>query len=218
MSTFHTIQLDYLPTQSQLDELSAIATEHDLWLFYDEMYYGLVHSGTPAIPSAADVYKKVVVLSGLSKTYGLPGLRTGWLVVKDEALRDNVMNWKFYTSICPPAPSEFLAMAAWKVRDQLRDKNIAQIEHNLQLVEAFFARWPGMFAWKRPLAGSTALVKMNVPSMTALSTKLANEAGVLIHPATTLGGDDQHMRIGLGRAAFGESLAHFEAYLKETVK
>ena len=204
----------YLPTKGQLDELVAIAAEHDLWLFYDEMYYGLVHSGTPAIPSAADVSEKVVVLSGLSKTYGLPGLRTGWLVIKDEALRENVMNWKFYTSICPPAPSEFLAMAAWKVRDQLRVKNIAQIEHNLQLVEAFFARWPGLFAWKRPLAGSTALVKMNVPSITALSTKLANEAGVLIHPATTLGGDDQHMRIGLGRAAFGEALSKFEAYLK----
>ena len=128
----------YLPTKAQLDELVAIAAEHDLWLFYDEMYYGLVHSGTPAIPSAVDVYKKGVVLSGLSKTYGLPGLRTGWLVIQDEALRDNVMNWKFYTSICPPAPSEFLAMAAWKVRDQLRDKNIAQIEHNLTLVEAFF--------------------------------------------------------------------------------
>ncbi len=204
----------YLPTTDQLHELAAIVKQHDLWFFYDEMYYGLVHSGTPAIPSAADVSKRAVVLSGLSKTYGLPGLRTGWLIIQDEALRHNVMNWKFYTSICPPAPSEFLAMVAWKVRDQLRDKNIAQIEHNLTLVEAFFERWPGLFEWKRPLAGSTALVKMNVPSVTALSAQLAAEAGVLIHPATTLGSDDRHMRIGLGRAAFGEALQKFEAYLK----
>ncbi|KAA3656176.1 MAG: pyridoxal phosphate-dependent aminotransferase [Chloroflexi bacterium] len=204
----------YLPTTDHLHELAAIVEEHDLWLFYDEMYYGLVHSGTPTIPSAADVSKKAVVLSGLSKTYGLPGLRTGWLIIQDEALRQNVMNWKFYTSICPPAPSELLALVAWQVRDQLRDKNIALIEHNLALVEAFCLRWPGLFAWKRPLAGSTALVKMNVPSVTALSKQLADEAGVLIHPATTLGSDDQHMRIGLGRAAFGEALQKFEAYLK----
>ena len=142
----------YLPTSDQLHELAAIVEQHDLWLFYDEMYYGLVHSGTPTIPSAADVSKKAVVLSGLSKTYGLPGLRTGWLIIQDEALRNNVMNWKFYTSIYPPAPSEFLALVAWRVRDQLREKNIAQIEHNLTLVEAFFERWTGLFAWKRPFS------------------------------------------------------------------
>lgn len=207
----------YLPTASQLNQLASVAEQHGIWLFYDEMYYGLVHSGTPAIPTAADITRRAVVLSGLSKTYGLPGLRTGWLVIQDEALRQNVMNWKFYTSICPPAPSEFLAMAAWQVREQLRQKNIAQIERNLALAEAFFARWPELFAWKRPLAGSVSLVKMNVPSVTAFATQMAEEAGVLIHPATTLGGDDQHMRMGFGRAAFGEALKQFEAYLQNNI-
>lgn len=205
----------YLPTLDQLYQLIALAEEHDLWLFCDEMYYGLVHSGTPAIPSAADVIKRTIVLSGLSKTYGLPGLRTGWLVVEDEALRQNIMNWKFYTSICPPAPSLFLALAAWRVRDLLRDRNIAIIEHNLKLVESFFKRWPGLFTWRRPLAGSTALVGMDVPSVMALATQVAKEAGVLIHPATTLGSDDQHMRLGFGRVAFGQALEVFESYLKE---
>jgi aspartate/methionine/tyrosine aminotransferase len=205
----------YLPTPEQLDALVKVAAQHDLWLFYDEMYHGLVHSGTLPIPSAADLSERAVVLSGLSKTYGLPGLRTGWLVIQDEALRQNVMNWKFYTSICPPAPSEFLALAAWRVREQLRQKNIAQIEHNLALVEQFFARWPELFVWKRPLAGSVALVKMNVPSVTQFATQMAAEAGILIHPATTLGSDDQHMRLGFGRKGFGEALRHFEAYLRQ---
>jgi aspartate/methionine/tyrosine aminotransferase len=177
------------------------------------MYYGLVHSGTPPIPSAVDVTSRAVVLSGLSKTYGLPGLRTGWLVIQDEGLRQNVVNWKFYTSICPPAPSEFLAMAAWQVRDQLRVRNIARIERNLDLAESFFNRWPALFTWRRPLAGSTALVGMHVPSVTAYAAQLAEEAGVLIHPATTLGFDDHHMRMGFGRRGFGEALERFEAYL-----
>ncbi|MCP4419011.1 MAG: pyridoxal phosphate-dependent aminotransferase [Chloroflexi bacterium] len=205
----------YLPTLSQLNRLVSFVEQHNLWLFYDEMYHGLVHSGTPAIPSAADVCQRSVVLSGLSKTYGLPGLRTGWLVIQDEELRQNVMNWKYYTSICPPVPSEFLALAAWQVREQLRQKNIAQIEHNLTLAEAFFFRWPDLFEWKRPLAGSVALVKMNVPSVSQLVAPLAKEAGVLIHPATTLGSDDQHMRMGFGRAAFGNALQKFEAYLQQ---
>jgi aspartate/methionine/tyrosine aminotransferase len=203
----------YLPTKDKFHQFIEIVEQNDLLLFCDEMYFGLVHSGTPAIDSAVDIFDKAVVLSGLSKTYGLPGLRTGWLIIKDEQLRGEIVNWKFYTSICASAPSEFLALVAWKVRDQLRDRSIAQIEHNLKLVEAFFQRWPDLFTWRRPMAASVALVGMNVPSVTDFSTKMAEEAGVLIHPATTLDFDDQHTRMGFGRAAFGTALEKFEGYL-----
>ena len=204
----------YLPTQSQLKELSELVESHHLILLCDEMYFGLVHSGTPEISSAADLTGNAIVLSGLSKTYGLPGLRTGWLVIQDENLRQEIVNWKFYTSLCPPAPSEFLAMAAWKVRDQLKARSIAQIEANLRLADAFFQRWPALFTWRRPMAGSTALVGMHVPSVTDYAAQLAQKAGVLIQPAVTLGTDDQHMRMGFGRAGFGAALERFEAYLE----
>ena len=203
----------YLPTQDQLNLLAEIAAQNDLILFCDEMYFGLVHSGTPAVRSAVELTKNALVLSGLSKSYGLPGLRTGWLIVQEEELRKNIINWKFYTSICPPAPSEFLAMAAWKVRDQLRDRSIAQIEKNLRLADPFFRRWMDLFTWRKPMAGSTGLVGMQVPSVTAFAAELAEKAGVLIHPAATLGADDQHMRMGFGRKAFGEALGKFEDYL-----
>ena len=204
----------YLPIQDQLNELAHIVEQNELILFCDEMYFDLVHSGTPPISSAADVTKNSLVLSGLSKTHGLPGLRTGWLVIQDEALRENIINWKFYTSICASAPSEFLALAAWKMRHQLRDRSIAQIEHNLGLAESFFDRWPELFTWRKPMSGSVALVGMNVPSITDFAAELAEKAGVLILPATTLGANDQHMRMGFGRAAFGEALEKFETYLK----
>jgi len=207
----------YLPTQDQLLELAHIVEQKELILFCDEMYFGLIHSGTPQISSAVDVTKNALVLSGLSKTYGLPGLRTGWLIIQDEALRQNVINWKFYTSICASAPSEFLSLAAWKVREQLRDRSIAQIEQNLQFADSFFARWPELFTWRKPMAGSVALVEMNVLSVKNFANQLAEKAGVLILPATTLGSDDQHMRMGFGRAAFGKALEKFEAYLEHEI-
>lgn len=205
----------YLPTRAQLQRLTKLVDEHNLWLFCDEMYFGLVHSGTPPVPSVADLTKRSIVLSGLSKTYGLPGLRTGWLVIQDKMLYDQIANWKFYTSICAPAPSEFLALAGWSVREKLRQRSVAQIEANLSLFEAFFRRWPRLFEWRRPQSGSTALVKMHVPSVTDLSTRLAKKAGVLIQPATTLGSDDHHMRMGFGRRAFGDALKHFETFLEQ---
>ena len=204
----------YLPSPTIQRELADIVEAHDIWLFYDEMYYGLVHEGTTPIPSAADVTPQAIVLSGLSKTYGLPGLRTGWLVIQDAAIRARLMNWKFYTSICPPAPSEFLAIAAVRVWEELRDKNIALIARNLDFAAEFCARWPDLFTWRRPMAGSVGLVGYNVPSVQAVATRLAEEAGVLIQPAAMLGSDDHHMRMGFGRAAFGDALAHFEAWLQ----
>ncbi|MFN2145762.1 MAG: hypothetical protein ACK2T7_10445, partial [Anaerolineales bacterium] len=61
--------------------------------------------------------------------------------------------------------------------------------------------------------GSVALVEVNVPSVTALSQQLAEEAGVLILPALSLGSDDRHMRMGFGRRSFAEALDKFEEYL-----
>jgi len=204
----------YLPSPEWQRELAGLAAEHGLWLFCDEMYFGLVHSGTPAIPSMADVSDRAVVLSGLSKTYGLPGLRCGWLIVPERNLREDLVNWKFYTSICPPVPTEYLARAALRVGERLKQRNIDRIERNLAIAEAFFARWPELFEWRRPLAGSTALVGFDVPSVGALAERLATEEGILIQSAAMLGSDDRHMRIGLGRDGFAEALQRFEDWLR----
>lgn len=204
----------FLPTAAQLAELVAVVAQAGIWLFSDEMYRGLWHSGTAAIPSAAELYGRAIVLSGLSKTHGLPGLRTGWLVLPAADLRANLLNWKFYTSICPPAPSEFLAQVALQAAEPLRQKNSALIERNLALAEAFFGRWPTLFTWRRPCAGSVALVGMAVPSVSAVAQRMVAEAGVLIQPAATLGYDDHHFRMGFGRAAFPTALAAFEKALE----
>jgi len=62
------------------------------------------------------------------------------------------------------------------------------------------------------MAGSVVLVGMNVPSVRDFAVQLAEKAGILILPATTPGSEDQHMRLGFGRAAFGEALEKFEEY------
>jgi len=203
----------FLPSADFQQALVRLAEQHGLRLFCDEMYFGLVHSGTPAIPSMADASGRAVVLSGLSKTHGLPGLRCGWLVIPDPQLRDQLLNWKFYTSICPPVPTEYLARAALRVRDQLTGRNIRRIERNLDIAESFFSRWPDRFEWHRPLAGSTALVGFDVPSVSALAEQLAREEGLLIQSAVMLGGDDRHMRMGFGRDAFEAALVRFEDWL-----
>jgi aspartate/methionine/tyrosine aminotransferase len=128
-------------------------------------------------------------------------------------VRQQLINWKFYTTICPPAPSEFLAMAALQAHDKLIARNRTIINDNLQIAEPFFARWPDLFDWKRPFAGSVALVGLNVPSATEYCHTLAKEAGILLLPSSCLGYGDQHIRMGFGRLNFKEGLVAFEKNL-----
>lgn len=204
----------YLPGEAQFRAIIDIVRRSGAWLFCDEMYRGLERGGTAALPSAAELYERCIVLAGLSKVHGLPGLRSGWLVIQDDATRADLINWKFYTSICAPATSEFLALAALQAQDFLIARNRGIIEQNLAIAQAFFSRWPGMFAWRPPLAGSVALVGIDEPSATAYCHYLAREAGVLLLPSSCLGYGDRHVRFGFGRMDFTHNLEVYEEYLQ----
>ena len=203
----------YHPTLEQFDEIIAITREHGLWLFCDEMYRGLELSDTQRLPSAVERYEKAIVLAGLSKSQGLPGLRAGWLIIPDADTREALINWKHYTSICPPGPIEFLATAALKVNEELMARNRALISENLRLAQSFFERWQSRFTWRPPQAGSIALVGVNVPSATDYCHHLAKDAGILLLPGSCLGASDQEVRFGFGRQNFADALEFYDEFL-----
>ncbi len=203
-----------LPNEEEFSRLVQIADHYGIWLFCDEMYRGLEHSEKPILPSAADLYQRSIVLSGLSKSQGLPGLRAGWLIVRDEGVRQRVIKWRDYTSICPAAPIEFLARVALDVEQKLIQRNNNIIRGNIQLADEFFARWPELFNWRAPEAGSVALVGINVSSATQYSHQLAKGAGVLLLPAKFMGYDDRHVRFGFGRLSFPAALEAYQKHLE----
>ena len=203
----------YLPSRPDFEAIVDAARRRGVWLFCDEMYRGLEVDDAARLPSAAGLYERSVVLAGLSKAHGLPGLRAGWLVIQDAELRGRLINWKHYTSICAPAPSEFLALAGLAAHNKLTARNRRLIEQNLAAADDFFAAWPQTFTWRRPQAGSVALVGVNVPSATDYCHRLAEEAGILLLPGPYLGYDDSHVRFGFGRADFVANLRAYEAHL-----
>ena len=216
----------YQPDRDELHELIEIARENDCWLFCDEIYRGL-EAGFElgaAIPSVADVYEKAIVLNGLSKTFGLPGLRAGWLVVRNAMVRQKLIGWKHYTTICPAAPTEYLAMQALSVRDQLAKRSREIVRSNLALCSPFMERHSALFRWRPPIAGSTALVEIDLEQLgrgqkqVFASTQeychaLAQCHGILLLPGECLGGHSRFVRIGLGRAGFAEAMLAWEATL-----
>jgi aspartate/methionine/tyrosine aminotransferase len=203
----------FLPTVEEFSRIIEMARSRGVWLFSDEMYRGLEPDGNP-LPTAAELYEKSIVLSGLSKSFGLPGLRSGWLVVRDQPMFDRMLNWKYYTSICPPAPIEFLALAAFEAREQLWSANRKRVRDNLALAQEFFARFDALFEWRAPIAGPVALVGIDVASASDYCHRLAQEAGVVLLPSSFLSYGDGHVRFGFGRDGFGEALEQLERYLR----
>ena len=203
----------FLPTAEQLSAVIAIAQKHNTWLFCDEMYRGLELDGRSTLPSAADLYQRAIILTGLSKVYGLPGLRSGWLIISDKTIRDALINWKFYTTICPPAPSEFLAHAALQARELLIYRSMALVEKHVALAAKFFASHSDLFTWRRPHGSSVSLAELNVPSALDYCHRLAQEAGILLLPGSCLGAGEKTVRFGFGRSSFPQDLAAYEAII-----
>ncbi len=206
----------YLPSHD--DWLTVIKTveRSGARLFSDEMYRGLEYESDSRLPTACDLSDRAVTLAGLSKAYGLPGLRSGWLALQGRRLRDRLLAWKDYTTICASAPSEALAQIALQARDLLIERSRRIILDNLTRAEPFFSRWQAIFRWNHPLAGSVALVGLHNETAQKFCQRLLDEQGVLLLPGTGLGSDDWHVRFGFGRLGFPDALQQLDRYLVQT--
>ncbi len=200
----------YLPSLDEFETIIRLAGKHGTWLFSDEMYRGLEYEGTVPLPPASDAYAKAVSLWGMSKSFGLPGLRIGWLSTQDAELIDSLLAIKDYTTICASAPGEFLARLALENGQALFDRNKTLIGDNLARVVAFHQRWAGRFAWRQPVAGSVAFARLLGEPADRFCARLVQEAGVLLVPSTLFDFGNSHLRWGLGRKGFDAGLEALE--------
>jgi aspartate/methionine/tyrosine aminotransferase len=198
--------------RERLEAIVAIARRHGLWLIADEVYRGLERD-VPAAPAACEMYERAVSIGGTAKTYGLAGLRIGWLVTRDRALLQSVAKFKDYLTICNSAPSEFLATLALEHSAELLDRTRAIVASNLDELDPFFARHAGRFGWQRPAGGTTAFPALLGGGAERFCAGLVAEAGVLLLPGTLFDAGDAHFRIGYGRADLPRSLRVLEEYL-----
>lgn len=204
----------YLMAHAQQAELVEIAREHELLLFSDEVYRGLEHHPADQLPAACDLYENAVSLGVLSKTYGLAGLRIGWIATRNAALYQKIAALKDYLSICNSAPSEFLALLALRQRKQIAARNLDIIRRNLDRLDAFFERYPERFGWERPKAGSTAFPAIRgVEDIEAFCVAVVEHSGVLLLPSTVYEYGKLHFRLGFGRKHLPEALQALEQYL-----
>jgi aspartate/methionine/tyrosine aminotransferase len=203
----------YLPSAADFRRIVTIVGQAGAILFSDEMYRSLEQDPARRLPSAADLTKKAIALSGVSKTLSLPGLRVGWLASRDRKLIARVAQLKDYTTICGSAPSEVLALIGLRARHAILQRNLGIIGDNLDALDAFVGAHPE-FSWNRPIAGSIGLAGWDVEGGTrAACDRLAIEHGVMLLPSKVFGYGDAHVRFGFGRRAFAKGLKALAAQL-----
>lgn len=204
----------YLPSKEEYTEIINFAKERNLYVLSDEMYRYLELNEQDRLPSASEIYEKAISLFGMSKTFGMAGVRIGWLVVKDRQKYLEMVSFKDYTTICSSAPSEILSVIALRSKEKIIGRHIARINRNLALLDDFFDEQKDTFEWYKPRAGTIGFPKLKrTTSSSAFCQKVVQEAGIMLLPSTVYDYDDKHFRIGFGRENMPEALKKFEEYL-----
>ena len=206
----------YLMSRADFDELNKFTQENNLLLFSDEVYRESEYNPADRLPAAVDYGAHAVSLGVTSKTYGLAGLRIGWVATKNRDLYNRMASLKDYTTICNSAPSEFLAEVAMRYRVQLANRNLEIIKHNLTIIDDLFTRYSSLFTWTRPKAGSMCFPKLIKGSVESFCDDLVKKAGVLLLPGSVYDDAHNHFRMGLGRKNLPQAVERLESYLAQT--
>jgi aspartate/methionine/tyrosine aminotransferase len=207
------------PTGTQMpapvfERVLELAAEGDIVLLSDEVYRGLEHRRPERLAAACDRYGRAISLGTVSKAYGLPGLRIGWLASRDAHLIERVKDMKLYTTICSSAPSELLVALAVRHAEQLIAASRELVLSNLPVLDSFLERRRELFAWVRPTAGPTGFPRVEGDiDVNAWCEQIATQANVLLLPGSVYG-QPRHVRLGFGRANLSQAVERLDRYLE----
>lgn len=206
----------YLIREEKLNKIIDIARKNNIHIFSDEVYRFLEYDEKDRTPAVCDVYEKGVSLGVMSKSFGLAGLRIGWIATKDKTLLKKMASFKDFTSICNSAPGEFFAITALKHKEIILKRNLEIIKNNIILLDKFFEEYKNFFQWNRPKAGAIAFPKIKFDgNVEDFAIDLINKKGVMLLPGTKYDFDDKHFRIGFGRKNMAVALEQLKEYIEE---
>lgn len=199
--------------------LISLCRTHGIYILHDEIFNGLGASDAEHLPYIADEYERGLSLGVMSKSYGLPGLRVGWIACQDREVLSKMERLKHYLSICNSGPSERLTMIALNNREKILARNCAIVDENLPKWDAFFARHSDLFEWQRPDGACMGFPRYKgSDGVEAFCASLVEKSGVLFLPSTIYSSElgptpTDRFRLGFGRRNLDEGIAALDAHL-----
>ena len=186
-------------SESEMDAIINIADRVGSWILADEVYAGAERLTDEETPSFYGRYDKVLVTGSLSKAYGLPGLRIGW-VTAPAGIVDDIWARHEYTTISATMLSNQLAALALspEVRSWLLRRTRSYIRRGYPVLQSWMDLHPGSFSLRPPDAGAIAFIRYHFDiNSTQLVERLALEKSVLIVPGDHFS-IDHFVRVSFG--------------------
>ncbi len=193
-------------------EIIQLADKKGIWILSDEVFRGLEHQPQQQLPTLAGLYHRGISISVLSKAFGLGGVRVGWAVSQDQALLADMLNTKFYLSVCNGHTDELLATLALKARKVILQRNLVIIRENLKLLTRFMHLHETVFDWAHPETGCVAFPKViSEQYKQHFCASRAKKSGLKLLPGHLFAGDASRFRIGFGNRSFKNNLKKLAA-------
>jgi aspartate/methionine/tyrosine aminotransferase len=185
--------------EDEMQEIVAAARRVGAWIVADEIYRGAERAGGALTPTFWGRYERTVVTGGLSKAFGLPGLRIGWALAPP-SLVQKIWIRHDYTTLTPGMLSDRLAAAALEParRDAILARTRDIVRRQWPRLESWLRGHEEVFEWTPPVAGAIALARYRLPvSSAALVERIRREQSVLLVPGDMLGAG-RSLRFGFG--------------------
>jgi len=208
-------------TPAELKELIRIAEEKDLWLLVDETYRDLTH-GTK-LPLAASLSQKVISVSSVSKAFGLPGIRLGWIICRNKALQDLFLAAKEQIYVCNSVVDEEIAHSFLLRSASFLPSIQSQVKENFSFLSHWMERTPEL-EWVKPEGGVVCFPRIRQDASIDVERFyhiLNKNYKTYTGPGHWFEQDRRYMRIGFGwpgKAELAEGLKNVRLALKEAVK
>jgi aspartate/methionine/tyrosine aminotransferase len=189
----------HILTGEEMEAIVSAADRVGAWLLADEVYSGAERLTDTQTPSFWGRYDKVLAMNSLSKAYGLPGLRIGWVVGPVDAV-DDIWARHEYVTISAPMLSNVLAAIALSpgVRPRLLQRTREYIRRGYPILDAWLESHEGLFTVVPPEAAAIAYVRYHLDiNSTELVQRLMEEKSVYIVPGDHFG-MDRYLRISFG--------------------
>jgi len=205
----------YLMPVPAFTELLRLAEERGITVVSDEIYAGVAVDPAAELPPAASLSPRAVSLGGLSKSFGLPGLRIGWIATADRALLDRARRVRMHANSFASAPSEYLAAIALRHSPAILARNTAIARANCAAVAAFIDGHRDLLEWHAPRAGVLAFPRLHGPrTADEFCAAVLAGTGILLAPSSLFGDGDRHIRIGFGLRNVPDVLSALDRYLR----
>jgi len=202
-------------TASQRDELTAFASEHDLWLITDEVYDRIVYEGQHVSFLGAG-YDRVIMVQSFSKTFAMTGWRIGYILSSDQEAMAQLTKMQYYVTACSNDAMQHAVLEALEEAPDYPRKMCAEFKTRRDLICERLNAMPGV-SCHVPTGAFYVFPKVDVPGMNSEEIAMALlEGGVLCSPGTAFGAAGEgHLRFAYttGREDIDRGMDRVEAVL-----